>query len=70
MDQQGVANSSLDQPPREQALPPERFRDGVVQAIEVPHRSGLVGQVYDPGSVSLHPVRQLVRGDASLQRVG
>ena len=56
-------NAALHQPPRHQALPSERFRDRVVEAVQLPRGRRLGFEIHDLGGASLHAIGEFVRLD-------
>ena len=61
------AHPALDQPSRQQALPPERLRDRIVHAVQGLRLLGFLGDVDRFRSAALHPVGELVGGNSRRQ---
>ena len=61
-------DAPLDQPPREQALPPERPDIGVVEFIRLACRSTLTVEVHRIGGTQLQSRGEFIRRDASFEQ--
>src|SRR5689334_1384078 len=65
--QQHVADTVFDEPARQQTLPAEAFRDGIIQAIQFARGLRFAREVHDARGLSLHAERELVGADTRFE---